>query len=253
MLENVDGALAARQASERKLKQFIADASHELRNPLASIRGYAELTRRQRDQLPADTAYALGRVESEAERMSSLVEDLLLLARLDSGPAIEVAAVDVAELLINAVSDARAAGPDHQWSLQLESLDHPDQPPATVVGDRNRLHQAVVNLLANARTHTPPGTSVHAGLVIDGNDVVISVADNGPGIPADIKDRVFERFTRGDDSRARTGEGAGGSTGLGLAIVAAVAEAHHGTVRVASIPGHTRFELRLPVGHSRSI
>lgn len=251
MLDNVDGALAARQTSEKKLKQFIADASHELRNPLASIRGYAELTRRDRDQLPSDTAYALGRVESEAERMSSLVEDLLLLARLDSGPGIEVRPVDVTELLINAVSDARAAGPDHQWSLELGSLDHGDQPPATVIGDRNRLHQAVVNLLANARTHTPPGTTVHAGLQVDGPDVVISVADNGPGIPADIRDRVFERFTRGDDSRARTGDQAGGSTGLGLAIVAAVAEAHHGTVRVTSVPQNTRFELRLPLADLR--
>lgn len=247
MLDNVAGALAARQASEKKLKQFIADASHELRNPLASIRGYAELTRRERDQVPPNTAYALGRVEAEATRMSSLVEDLLLLARLDSGPAIEVAPVDVAELLINAVSDARAAGPDHEWSLELGSLDHADQPPATVIGDRNRLYQAVVNLLANARTHTPPGTTVRAGLLVDGTDVVISIADNGPGIPADIKDRVFERFTRGDDSRARTGDPAGGSTGLGLAIVAAVAEAHHGMVRVRSVPGDTCFELRLPL------
>lgn len=247
MLDNVAGALAARQASETKLKQFIADASHELRNPLASIRGYAELTRRERGQLPANTSYALGRVEAEAVRMSSLVEDLLLLARLDSGPAIDVAPVDLAELLVNAVSDARAAGPDHHWSLDLSSLERPDQPPTVAIGDRNRLHQAVVNLLGNARTHTPPGTSVHADLRVDGPDIVIEVADNGPGIPPDIKDRVFERFTRGDDSRARTGDQPVGSTGLGLAIVDAVAEAHHGTVQVRSVPGDTRFELRLPL------
>jgi len=247
MLDNVAGALAARQTSETKLKQFIADASHELRNPLASIRGYAELTRRERDQLPPNTAYALGRVESEAVRMSSLVEDLLLLARLDSGPAIDVARVDVAELLVNAVSDARAAGPEHTWSLDLSALERPDQPAPVVLGDRNRLHQAVVNLLANARTHTPPGTRVHADLRIEAGDVVIGVADNGPGIPPDIRNRVFERFTRGDDSRARTGDQAGGSTGLGLAIVDAVADAHHGTVRVHSVPGDTRFELRLPL------
>lgn len=247
MLDNVDRALAARQASETKLKQFIADASHELRNPLASIRGYAELTRRERDRLPIDTAYALGRVESEAERMSSLVEDLLLLARLDSGPAIDVGPVDVTELLINAISDARAAGPDHHWSLELGSLDQGNHPPAVVIGDRNRLHQAVVNLLANARTHTPAGTAVRAGLRVEGSEVVISVNDNGPGIPAEVQGRVFERFTRGDDSRTRTGDGGRSSTGLGLAIVAAVAEAHHGMVRVWSVPGDTRFELRLPL------
>jgi two-component system OmpR family sensor kinase len=286
MLDNVAGALAARQTSETKLKQFIADASHELRNPLASIRGYAELTRRERDQVPHDTAYALGRVEAEAERMSALVEDLLLLARLDSGPAIDLAPVDVTELLVNAVSDARAAGPDHHWSIDLgpfgAGTPGQEQPPATVLGDRNRLHQAVVNLLANARTHTPPGTWVHAGLRLEtdagvgsqvvgsqvvgsqvvgskvagskvagrqagGSQVVIAITDNGPGIPADIQDRVFERFTRGDDSRARAGDRTGGSTGLGLAIVAAVAEAHHGEVRVRSVPGDTRFELRLPL------
>jgi two-component system, OmpR family, sensor kinase len=242
MLANVDSALAVRQASQTKLKQFIADASHELRNPLASIRGYAELTRRERDQLPADTAYALSRVEAEAARMSSLVEDLLLLARLDSGPAIEVAPVDITELLINAVSDARVAGPDQQWTLELG-----DQHPVIVTGDRNRLHQAVVNLLANARTHTPPGTRVVTGLRIEGGMAVISVMDDGPGIPADIHGRVFERFTRGDDSRARNSGQAGGSTGLGLAIVAAVAEAHQGSVRMSSVPHDTRFEIWLPL------
>jgi two-component system OmpR family sensor kinase len=246
LLDNVDGALAARQASETKLKQFIADASHELRNPLASIRGYAELTRRGRDQLPSDTAYALGRVESEATRMSRLVEDLLLLARLDSGPNIEVGPVDPAELLINAVSDARAAGPDHHWVLDLDQHTL-GAGSATVIGDRYRLHQAVVNLLANARTHTPPGTTVRVGLHLDGPDAVISVADDGPGIPPDIQGQVFERFTRADTSRARQGDGSSGSTGLGLAIVAAVAEAHHGSVRVQSVPGDTRFTLRLPL------
>ncbi len=246
LLDNVDGALAVRQASETKLKQFIADASHELRNPLASIRGYAELTRRGRDQLPTDTAYALGRVESEANRMSRLVEDLLLLARLDSGPNIEVGPVDPAELLINAVSDARAAGPEHRWVLDLDQ-DSLSAGAVTVVGDRYRLHQAVVNLLANARTHTPAGTTVRVGLHLDGPDAVITVADNGPGIPVDIQGQVFERFTRADTSRARAGDGSSGSTGLGLAIVAAVAEAHHGSVSVHSTPGDTRFTLRLPL------
>jgi two-component system OmpR family sensor kinase len=245
LLDNVDGALAARQASETKLKQFIADASHELRNPLASIRGYAELTRRGRDQLPGDTAYALGRVESEATRMSRLVEDLLLLARLDSGPNIEVGPVDPAELLINAVSDARAAGPDHHWVLELDQRTADGS--VTVTGDRYRLHQAVVNLLANARTHTPAGTMVRVGLQLDGPHAVITVADDGPGIPPEIQGQVFERFTRADTSRARAGDPSSGSTGLGLAIVAAVAEAHHGSVGVHSVPGDTRFVLRLPL------
>ncbi|SDS84625.1 sensor histidine kinase [Microlunatus soli] len=246
MLDNVDGALAARQASETKLKRFIADASHELRNPLASIRGYAELTRRGRDQLPTDTAFALGRVESEATRMSRLVEDLLLLARLDSGPGIEVGPVDLTELLINAVSDARVAGRDHQWVLDLDGSTLPDR-PVVATGDRYRLHQAVLNLLANARTHTPAGTTVRVGLRVDGPTAVITVADDGPGIAPQIQGQVFERFTRADSSRARAGDGSTGSTGLGLAIVAAVVEAHHGTVGVRSVPGDTRFVINLPL------
>ena len=249
MLDNVDGALAARQASETKLKQFIADASHELRNPLASIRGYAELTRLGRDQLPTDTAYALGRVESEATRMSRLVEDLLLLARLDSGPNIDIGPVDLTELLINAVSDARVAGQDHRWILDLDAPMTGDQSLITT-GDRYRLHQAVLNLLTNARTHTPAGTTVRAGLRIDGNDAVITVADNGPGISPELQSQVFERFTRADSSRARSadaGDGSTGSTGLGLAIVAAVVEAHQGRVAVRSVPGDTEFTIRLPL------
>ncbi|HEY9294038.1 MAG TPA: HAMP domain-containing sensor histidine kinase [Microlunatus sp.] len=246
MLDNVDGALAARQASETKLKQFIADASHELRNPLASIRGYAELTRRGRDQLPTDTAYALGRVESEASRMSRLVEDLLLLARLDSGPNIDIGPVDLTELLINAVSDSRVAGQDHRWILDLDSASDNGQPMITT-GDRYRLHQAVLNLLTNARTHTPTGTTVRAGLRADGPEAVITVADDGPGIPPELQGRVFERFTRADSSRARTGDGSTGSTGLGLAIVAAVVEAHHGRFAVRSVPGDTEFTIRLPL------
>jgi two-component system OmpR family sensor kinase len=245
LLDNVDGALVARQASETKLKQFIADASHELRNPLASIRGYGELTRRGRDQLPDETAYALARMESEATRMSRLVEDLLLLARLDSGPNIELGEVDLAELLINAVSDARVAGGDHRWILDLDNV-QPGDRSVMVLGDRYRLHQAVVNLLANARTHTPAGTEVRTSLRFDGPDAVISVADDGPGIPPEIIGQVFERFTRADTSRARAENSNTGSSGLGLAIVAAVVEAHHGRVDAQSEPGGTRFTLRLP-------
>ncbi|HET9647668.1 MAG TPA: HAMP domain-containing sensor histidine kinase [Microlunatus sp.] len=242
MLANVAGALEARQASESKVRQFVADASHELRNPLAAIRGYAELTRRSGEDLPPDAAYAIGRVEAEAERMSRLVEDLLLLARLDSGPAIEVGPTDLTEIALNAVSDARAAGPDHSWALSL-----PDE-PVEALGDRHRLHQVVANLLANARTHTPPGTRVETGLAVVDGEAVLTVSDNGPGIPANVRDSVFERFTRADTSRVRAAGGERGtSTGLGLAIVAAVVEAHHGRVRVESAPGRTRFTVTLPL------
>ncbi|WP_344742104.1 HAMP domain-containing sensor histidine kinase [Microlunatus spumicola] len=242
MLNNVEDALAARQASETKVRQFVADASHELRNPLAAIRGYAELTRRERSSMSENAAFAMSRVEAEAERMSYLVEDLLLLARLDSGPNLDVAPVDLSEVVINALSDARAAGPDHVWQLDL--------PPEPVValGDRYRLHQVVANLLANARTHTPPGTRVSASVAVAGTDTVVTVTDSGPGIPEDIQNRVFERFTRAEVSRVRTpGAQTGRSTGLGLAIVAAVVEAHHGSVAVSSRPGHTAFVVTLPL------
>lgn len=242
MLNNVEEALAARQASETKVRQFVADASHELRNPLAAIRGYAELTQRSGEAIPPDAAYAMSRVESEAERMSRLVEDLLLLARLDAGPALDIQPTDVNALLIDAVSDARAAGPEHSWSLAL-----PDE-LVSVPADQFRLHQVVANLLANARTHTPSGTRVRASLTTGGDRALITVADNGPGIAPEIVGRVFERFTRADSSRVRaTGAAKGASTGLGLAIVSAVVEAHHGTVAVHSRPGDTRFVVSLPL------
>jgi two-component system OmpR family sensor kinase len=244
MLNNVEEALAARQASETKVRQFVADASHELRNPLAAIRGYAELTRRDREQLPTEAAYAMSRVESEAERMSHLVEDMLLLARLDAGPDLDLQPSDLSEIVINAVSDARVAGPDHAWQLSLP------QHPVIAYGDRHRLQQVMVNLLANARTHTPPGTQVHTQVSVNGPDAVVTVTDNGPGIPPEVSNRVFERFARGDASRMRTPDSrAGGSTGLGLAIVAAVVAAHHGSVAVSSQPGRTQFIVRLPLAH----
>jgi len=242
MLNNVEDALAARQASETKVRQFVADASHELRNPLAAIRGYAELTRRERDSMSENAAFAMSRVEAEAERMSYLVEDLLLLARLDSGPNVDVKPVDLSEVVINALSDARAAGPDHVWLLDL-----PDE-PVVALGDRYRLHQVVANLLANARTHTPTATQVRDAVAVRGTDALITVTDTGPGIPEDIRSRVFERFTRAEVSRVRTpGAATGRSTGLGLAIVAAVVEAHHGTVGVQSEPGRTEFTVTLPL------
>jgi two-component system OmpR family sensor kinase len=244
MLNNVEEALAARQASETRVRQFVADASHELRNPLAAIRGYAELTRRDREKIPTDAAYAMSRVESEAERMSKLVEDMLLLARLDSGPDLDLQPCDLSEIVINAVSDARAAGPGHAWQLALP------QYPVIAQGDQHRLYQVMINLLANARTHTPPGTQVHTEVSVIGPDAVVTVTDNGPGIPPEVSGRIFERFARGDASRMRAPDAAtGGSTGLGLAIVAAVVDAHHGTVTVTSQPGHTQFTVRLPLAH----
>jgi two-component system OmpR family sensor kinase len=242
MLDHVGAALTARQASETRVRHFVADASHELRTPLAAIRGYAELTRPRRPELPDDVTHALERVESESVRMTGLVEDLLLLARLDAGRPVERKPVDLSDLLVAAVSDAHAAGPDHRWELDL-----PEE-PVTVVGDPARLHQVAANLLANARTHTPPGTTVAVRLCPQEGEAVLTVSDNGPGIPAELQSDVFERFARGDVSRSRaTGSSGVGSTGLGLAIVAAVVEAHGGSVSVQSAPGDTVFTVRLPM------
>ncbi|WP_374202289.1 ATP-binding protein [Streptomyces sp. MW-W600-10] len=277
MLGHVGSALAARQESEMRVRQFVADASHELRTPLASIRGYAELTRRAtggREAPEPDpvTRHALGRIESEADRMTGLVEDLLLLARLDAGRPLSYGTTDLLPLVVDAVSDARVAdtggpgaggpdtgrpdagGPDagrpdadalHRWRLEL-----PDE-PVTVRADPDRLRQVLVNLLANARTHTPPGTTVTVSVtpaVSAGGPVALAVRDDGPGIPAELLPHVFERFARGDVSRSRgagTG-GATGSTGLGLAIVQAVVAAHGGRVAVESGPGRTVFVIELP-------
>ncbi|MBO0517400.1 sensor histidine kinase [Streptomyces beijiangensis] len=237
MLGHVGSALAVRQESEMRVRQFVADASHELRTPLASIRGYAELTRRGREETGPDTRHALGRIESEASRMTGLVEDLLLLARLDAGRPLSYESTDLSPLVVDALSDARAAGQDHKWRLEL-----PDD-PANVLGDGPRLHQVLVNLLANARTHTPPGTTVTARVQHTGPWVLMEIQDDGPGIPADLLPHVFERFARGDASRSRNA----GSTGLGLAIVQAVVTAHGGGVTVQSVPGRTVFGVHLPV------
>ena len=237
LLDHVTHALTARQASETRVRRFVADASHELRTPLASIRGYAELTRRNRDAVPPDIAYALERVESEAQRMTTMVEDLLLLARLDSGRPLATDPVDLTRLVIDAVSDAQAAGPGHRWRLDL-----PDE-PVMIIGDDASLHQVLTNLLANARTHTPPGTSVTTSIASSSpGTVVITVLDDGPGIPAEVVPTVFDRFARGQQSRSRDS----GSTGLGLSIVGAIVSAHHGTVHVTSHPGQTAFLVRLP-------
>ncbi|MDO4783597.1 MAG: HAMP domain-containing sensor histidine kinase [Propionibacteriaceae bacterium] len=237
MLGNVEGALAARQASETKVRQFVADASHELRNPLAAIRGYSELSLRHAAGLPADTGHALARISAESIRMSKLVNDLLLLARLDSSPELACSPVDVTELVLNAVSDARASDSGHVWRLDL-----PDE-PMLVSGEADKLHQALTNLLSNARIHTPAGTTVTASVRRDGETITIRVIDDGPGIPPEDQQKVFGRFARGDAMRTHS---AAESTGLGLAIVAAIAAAHGGRVGLASRPGHTEFSLTLP-------
>ncbi|WP_329177163.1 sensor histidine kinase [Streptomyces sp. NBC_01477] len=247
MLGHVGSALHARQQSETRVRRFVADASHELRTPLASIRGYAELTRRGHESVGPDTRHALGRIESEAARMTTLVEDLLLLARLDAGRPLSPAPTDLSPLVVDAVSDARAAGGGHVWRLDL-----PDD-PAVVHGDPQRLHQVLTNLLANARTHTPPGTTVTARVAADpAAGVRLQVEDDGPGIPAELQTVVFERFARGDASRARTAD-SGGSTGLGLAIVRSVVAAHGGTVGLESAPGRTVFTVTLPPAHSQPL
>jgi two-component system OmpR family sensor kinase len=236
MLGHVGNALTARQESETRVRQFVADASHELRTPLAAVRGYAELVRRGGEATPG-VLHAIGRVESEAARMTTLVEDLLLLARLDSGRPLEYSTVDLSRLVLDTVGDARVAGPEHHWRLDLPAE------PVTVPGDQARLHQVLANLLSNARTHTPPGTTVTTGLSTSDGGIALTVTDDGPGIPEHQQADVFERFARGDSSRSR----AAGSTGLGLAIVAAVAAAHGGDVDVESRPGHTEFTVWLPL------
>ncbi len=237
MLENVSDALNVRHQSETRVRQFVADASHELRTPLASIRGYAELTRRSREVAPPDIAHAMTRVESEANRMTALVEDLLLLARLDAGRPLVMEEVDLTRLTLDVLSDAHAAGPDHRWHLEV------GEEPVSVQGDPARLQQVLVNLMANARTHTPAGTNVWVSLSQHPDHALVEIVDDGPGIAPALVSNIFERFSRGEESRSR----AAGSTGLGLAIVAAVVAAHSGQITVRSKPGQTIFSVRLPL------
>lgn len=240
MLGHVENALLARHESEQQVRQFLADASHELRTPLATIAGYAELSRRDRDGTSdADLArlrHAMSRVDVESLRMKELVDDLLLLARLDSGRPLESTPVDLARLGVEALNDARVVSPDHRWRLALPAE------PVTVVGDESRLHQVITNLLSNARRHTPPGTTV--SLAIEVADLVtLTVHDDGPGLPSILQEQAFERFSRGDESRTRDT----GGSGLGLPIVRAIVEAHLGSVTVSSRPGDTSFVVRLPL------
>ncbi|MFJ6081477.1 sensor histidine kinase [Streptomyces sp. NPDC092369] len=245
MIEHVESSLAERQRgeeemrrSEERMRRFLADASHELRTPLASIAGYAELMNSGTDRI--EPVLAWRRVSAESARMTGLVEDLLLLARLDEGRPLHATEVDLAAVVAEAVWDARAVGDGHDWQLSL-----PLEAPAPVVGDEERLHQVVANLLANARVHTPVGTAVAAEVAAVGERCVIRVRDNGPGIPAELLPRAFERFTRADSSRARAA-GSPGGAGLGLAVAAAIVGAHGGRIDVTSVPGRTEFTIDLP-------
>ena len=233
MLEHVEASLGARHKSEQQVRQFVADASHELRTPLTTIAGYTELaSSRPDDKAAADTA--LAKVEEESGRMTALVEDLLLLARLDSGRPLVSEPVDLTRLLVEAVSDSRVLAPDHQWRLSLpeESVE--------VTGDEQRLHQVVTNLLANARKYTPAGTTV----TVSAHPGGFAVHDDGPGFPHDLVDHAFERFARGDVARTRPPCRRG--YGLGLSLVSAIVTAHGGTVALRSVPGDTTVSVELP-------
>ncbi|MEU0053706.1 HAMP domain-containing sensor histidine kinase [Streptomyces sp. NPDC006309] len=249
MLGHVEDALTKRHAVEERLRRFAADASHELRTPVASVRGHAELALLHPGPVPPEVSRALERIAAESARMGGMVDDLLLLARLDAGRPLERHPVDVTRLVLDAVTDARAAGPGHHWVLDL-----PEE-PVTVPGDAHRLHQVLANLLANARGHTPVGTTVTVTLAADGatgatgdatgaGTVRLRVHDDGPGVPDDIRPAVFERFTRAEHRRHM--DASGGGAGLGLSIVSAVVEAHDGTVHLDSAPGTTTFTVRLP-------
>src|SRR5207244_4041144 len=229
-------AFAARTASEQRLRRFVADASHELRTPLTSIRGYAELFRRGAAEHPDDLETAMRRIEDESARMSVLVDDLLLLARLDQGRPLEQEEVDLVALASDAVDDARAVSPDRPITFQTNG-------PVTVTGDEARLRQVTANLLANARVHTPEGTRVHVRVESTQEGARLEVADEGPGLDADEAAHAFERFYRADPARAR----AGGGSGLGLSIVAAIAAAHGGRATLDTGPGRGAiFRVELP-------
>ncbi|MBW8764089.1 MAG: HAMP domain-containing protein [Microbacterium sp.] len=243
LLDHVNTSLSARQRNEERMRQFVADASHELRTPLASIRGYSELSLRalSQQQGPAaieGTTTSLERIQAQSLRMTRLVEDLLLLARLDEGRELVYGTVDLAQLALEGLSDARPTAPEHRWNIDV-----PNE-PVVVVGDTGRLHQVVTNLLANARTHTPAGTEITLSVTREGDEAVLRVHDDGPGIDPAVREELFARFARGDSSRARQT----GGTGLGLAIAKAIVEGHHGRIEVSSVPGDTTFSVHLPLG-----
>jgi two-component system OmpR family sensor kinase len=226
MLAEIERAFAERLAAEERLRRFVADASHELRTPVTSIRGYAELFRRGAGEQPGDLANVMRRIEQEGERMGQLVEELLLLAQLDQGLPLERQPVNVAAVVDAAVDAARAADPERPIEVDGRS-------PLVVLGSESRMRQVVDNLLGNARVHTPAGTPIHVWLGVEDEQVVLEVADEGPGVPGEEADRIFERFYRTDSSRTRSQ----GGVGLGLAIVLSVVEAHGGAVGYRARPG----------------
>ena len=236
MLGQIEGAFAERTASEARLRRFVADAGHELRTPLTSIRGYAELFRRGASERPEDLAKTMRRIEEAAARMGVLVEDLLLLARLDQGRPLEHEQFDLSRLAAAAVDDLRAAAPERPVTFESTGA-------VVVNGDEYRIRQVVANLLENARAHTPPATPVEVRVGEAGENAVIEVADQGPGMSPEDAARAFERFYRADPSRARDSGGAG----LGLAIVAAIIEAHGGRTEVQTAPGEgATFRIWIP-------
>ncbi|MGW0707587.1 sensor histidine kinase [Streptomyces sp. NPDC002643] len=238
LIDRMESALAQRRRSEDRMRRFLADVGHELRTPLASIAGHAEMM--ERDAAPIEPHLVWRRVAAQSARMTGLVEDLLLLAHLDEGRPLQAVDVNLATLVAEAVWDAQAAGADHDWELAL-LLDT----PATVTGDPARSTQVVTNLLTNARVHTPPGTCITVAVEATRAGCVIRVRDDGPGIPPDLLPSVFERFTRTDTSRSRI-PGEGGGSGLGLAIAVAITQAHDGRIDVESEPGRTEFTVTLP-------
>jgi len=247
LLDHVNDSLASRQKNEERMRRFVADASHELRTPLSSIRGYSELSLRALKQQGGQAAIegtttSLERIQAQSLRMTSLVEDLLLLARLDEGRELVHGTVDLTQLALEGLSDARPTAADHHWNIEV-----PEE-PIVIIGDAGRMHQVVANLLANARTHTPAGTSITLSVSREGDEAVLRVHDDGPGIDPGVRDELFARFARGDSSRARQT----GGTGLGLAIAKAIVEGHGGHIAVASEPGDTTFTVRIPINPAQA-
>jgi two-component system OmpR family sensor kinase len=247
MLAQIEQSFAVREASEERMRQFVADASHELRTPLAAVRGYAELFRQGAVTEPEDVAGAMRRIEDEAIRMGGLVEDLLLLTRLDTQRPLERGPVDLTVLAADAVQDARALDASRQ--VRLLSLEG-ELKPNTIEGDEARLRQVVTNLVGNAVNHTPPGTDIEIAVGSGAGRAKLEVRDHGDGVDPVKARKVFERFYRADASRVR---GNGGGNGLGLAIVAAIVNAHGGRVGVAATPGGgATFVVDLPTANSQS-